>query len=154
MKVLVLGLSLAAVSARAQQPVPGPVEGADILAVLLPDSGAVAREYLVAVLHARGYQVLPYNAVTHQLETTAKQTPERCLTSIQATVLGHTVLLSASAWCQLHYYRPRPVHYSAQSQVPFANFDCYAWGWRELTAVAKDLAGLKIVSFRHPHSFP
>jgi hypothetical protein len=154
MKELVLGLSLAAFSARAQQPAPGPVEGADILAVLLSDSGAVARGRVVQVLEAQGYQVLPYNATTHQLETKAKQTPESCLTSIQVTVLGHTVLLSAASWCQFEHYRPQPVHYSAQSQVHFANFDCYAWGWCELAVVAKDLAGRKTVSFRHPRSLP
>jgi hypothetical protein len=154
MNVFVLGLSLAAFSAQAQQPAPGPVQGADILAVLLPDSGAVARGHVVEALAARGYQVLTYNVTTHQFDAKAKQTPESCFTSIQVTVLGHTVLLSATSWCQLHHYRPQPVHYSAQSQVPFANFDCYAWGWNELAAVAKGLAGLKTVSFRHPRSLP
>ncbi|MVN79218.1 hypothetical protein GO988_23040 [Hymenobacter sp. HMF4947] len=126
MKLLVLGFALAALAGQAPPPTRGPVEGADRVAVLLADSGAIARARVMQVLEAWGYQLLPYDAVTRQLGTKAKQTPEGCSTSIQATVLGHTVLLSASSWCQLQHYHPQPVHYSAHRQVPFANFDCYA----------------------------
>jgi hypothetical protein len=150
MKLLGLGLLLVTFSARAQQQAPGPLEGADVVAVLLADSGAVAWQRVCQVLQVRGYQLLTRDSTTWQLETKPLQTPALCLTSIQAIVLGHTVLLSAKSWCFIQGYRPHPVHYSTKSQVPFANFDCYAWGWQELAAVAKGLAGKKVVSFQHP----
>jgi len=150
MKLVLTSLVLTAFPAAAQQSAAGPLEGADVVAVLLPDSGAMALKRVVQVLEARGYRVQTYDSIRGRVETQARQSPESCLTSLQATVLGHTVLLSATSLCILHSYRPHPVRYSAYSQVPFANFDCYAWAWRELAAAAKGLAGKKTVSFRHP----
>jgi len=150
MKLVLTGLVLTASPAAAQQLAAGSLEGVDIVAVLLPDSGAVAVNRVVHILQARGYHVQRSDSVRGRVETQARQTPERCLTSLQATMLGHTVLLSATSWCILHNYRPHPVRYSAYSQVPFGNFDCYAWAWRELAEVAKGLDGKKTVSFRHP----
>lgn len=64
--------------------------------------------------------------------------------------MGHTVLLSGNSWCILTHNSPRPLWYSTTSRVPFANFDCYAWGWDELQAVAHELSGIRIVYFRRP----
>jgi alpha-tubulin suppressor-like RCC1 family protein len=148
MKLLGVGLVLVTFSARAQHQ--GPLEGANVVAVLLADSGMVVWQRVVQILEVRGYRLLTRDSTTWRLETRPIQTPELCLTSIQATVFGHTVLLSAKSWCFLLGYQPHPVWYSAKSHVPFANFDCYAWGWNELAAVAKELSGKKVVSFRHP----
>lgn len=150
MKWLAVGLFCVSFPAQAQQPVPGPVEGANVVAVLLVDSGAVAWARTAQLLTARGYHVPARDAAALWLETEPRRPPEGCFTSLRATVMGHTVLLSGTSRCVLVNHLPHPLWYSAQSHVPFANFDCYAWGWDELLAVAQGLSGRKIVSFRRP----
>jgi hypothetical protein len=151
MKPLLLGALLAAPPAQAQQQALGPVEGANVVAVLLADSGAVAWKRVVRVLQALGYSLQTRDSITGRIETKARQAA-KCFTTVEVILLGHTVLLSGKAMCQSWYYKPRPVWYSAQSHVHFANFDCYAWGWNQLAAIAEELKGKKVVSFRHPRS--
>lgn len=149
MKLLILGVLITALSAQAQQR-PGPLEGANVIAVLLADSGTAAHQHVLQVLAARGYRVQSYEASRGRIETLTHPTPEDCLFSLEALVLGHTVLLSGYTHCVLRDYAPKPVAYSPQHRMPVGNFDCYKWGWNELAAVAAELKGKKIVTFRHP----
>ncbi len=152
MKLLVFGTFLVSLSAQAQRKVAGPLEDANVVAVLLADSGSVAQKRVVQVLKTRGYQIQACDSVARRVETKTHQTPEGCLVSIEATVLGHTVLLSGKVYCELRSYSPKAISYSVRNRVPVGNFDCYKWGWNELAVVAERLGGKKVVSFRNPKS--
>jgi hypothetical protein len=149
MKLLALGVLIPAFAAHAQ-PRPGPLEGANVLAVLLADSGTAAHQRVLQVLAARRYRVQTYEASRGRIETLPHPTPHDCLFSLAALVLGHTVLLSGDTHCILRDYAPKPVSYSTKHRVPVGNFDCYQWGWQELAMVAEELKGKKVVTFRQP----
>jgi hypothetical protein len=102
MKLFGLGLFLAAFPAQAQQQPADPVEGANVVAVRLADSAAVALKRVVRVLESRGYRVQTCDSIPWRVETKGHQTPADCLVSIQATVLGHSVLLSGNVG---YFYR-------------------------------------------------
>jgi hypothetical protein len=149
MKLFILVVLVTALPAQAQQ-LPGPLEGANVIAVLLADSGTAAQQHVLQVLAARGYRAQAYDATRGRIETQTHPTPHDCLFSLEALVLGHTILLSGNTHCILRDYVPKAVSYSTANRVPVGNFDCYKWGWNELAAVAEELKGKKIVTFRHP----
>lgn len=124
-------------------------EGANVVAVLLPDSGAVAIARITRLLEQRGFHVTGHYAAT--LETAPMPAEnQHCAASVQVQVMGHTALLSGQNFCWLLSGRARPLYYSARSQVPALNYDCVAWGLNQLEAVAEALHGEKTVHFRRP----
>jgi hypothetical protein len=152
MKQILAALFFAGFHAHAQSPAPVAVaaEGANVVAVLLADSGAVARARVVQVLTQRGYRVTA-EAAGERVETAPTLAGNRrCSTVLQGLILGHVVLLSGHALCELHGQRPRPLTHSAYSHVTFQNYDCVAWGWNEVEAVAQALHGDKVFRFQHP----
>lgn len=120
------------------------------MAVLLADSGTAAPQRVLQVLAARGYRVQTYDTLRGRIETLTHPTPHDCLFSLEALVLGQTILLSGYTHCVLRDYAPKLVTYSPQHHMPVGNFDCYKWGWNEVAAVAEALKGKKVVTFRHP----
>ena len=94
-----------------------------------------------------GYRVQERDSAAGRLGTEAWfiEGQAQCLTSVEALVLGHTVLPTGTSYCPLFHHKPLPVYYSATSHVPFANFDCFAWGWTEVNVVARALGGRKTV---------
>ena len=147
--LLVCLLAGGAGSARAQDAwSAGAREGAQVVAVLVADSGAGAWARTARTLEKLGYRVPERDSAAGRLSTEAWFAPgsgAQCLTSVQALVLGHTVLLTGTVYCGLFQHRPEPVAYSAQPRGPYGNFDCAAWGWGELRAVALALGGTKTV---------
>jgi len=147
MKGLLVVLLLAFAPALAQVAATHPREGARGVAVLLADSGAVAWARTAQALATLGYRVQERDSAAGRLGTEAWfiEGQAQCLTSVEALVLGHTVLLTGTSYCPLFHHKPLPVYYSATSHVPFANFDCFAWGWAEVNVVARALGGRKTV---------
>ena len=134
------------------QPAPAPAhpwEGANVVAVQMPDSGAVALARVVRALEQYGFHVRSVNPTAVETEPLPAEN-RRCSASIQVQLVGHTALLSGQNYCQVLFGTPRPLNYSARIQVPYSNYDCMAWGVAQLEAVAQALQGEKIPHFRRP----
>jgi hypothetical protein len=128
-------------------------EGAQVVAVLVADSGPGAWARTARTLQRLGYYVQERDSTAGRLSTEAWFAPgsnAQCLTSVQALVLGHTVLLTGTRYCALFQHRPEPVAYATRPRGPYGNFDCAAWGWGELRAVARALAGTHTVWLPYP----
>lgn len=136
------------VPAWAQEKLPLPPEGATVIAVLLPDSGAVAFERVARLLVQQGYSVETRDPTAQRLTTAPHPLAEAPFsTSVQAIVMGHTVLFSGSVFYKTSR-SGRALMYSAYSHVHFANYDYVAAGWRELEAIVQALPGKrKVVHF-------
>jgi len=120
-----------------------------VVAVLLPDSGAAATARIARLLEQRGFRVTGQHATA--LDTAPMPAENKqCAASVQVQVMGHTALLSGQNFCWVLSGRPRPLYYSARSQVPALNYDCVAWGLTQVEAVAEALHGEKTVHFRRP----
>lgn len=123
---------------------------ATVLAVLLPDSGAVAWARVAHVLAQHGYRVAEREARGLRLVTAPTLTGNgQCAVTLHVTVMGHVALLSGQVFCERHAYRPKPMYYSHYGNTVFGHDDA-AWGWSQLARIAGALPAEKVHYFHLP----
>ncbi|MDO7854355.1 hypothetical protein [Hymenobacter convexus] len=153
MKRLLVVLLLLYLPARAQHlaahKVPAHEEGVNVIAVAMPDSGAVLLERVARVLLQQGYLISSRDQTTLQLTTEPQPLHGcRCAATFQVTVMGHAALLSGVVSRPLSSFIS-PLYYSAFSHVAFQNLDYVAEAWSLLETIAHGLSD-EAVYFQHP----
>ena len=128
MKWLLGGALLVWAPALAQQKPPAHPEDTNVIAVLLPDSGAVAFGRLAQMLVKRGYRIKVRDQMALHLKTEPRRIYDGDIfsASVELIQMGHTALFSGMGYRDSPGYRSVPLAYSAHSQVTVGNFDFVA----------------------------